>query len=294
MAKWQRRSGIMLAYPFDLGRVRRNFTPPLLVQPKLNGERCRVLIDKEGKVTLLSSEENAIISMPHIVEAFQKTKLRAIELDGELYNHTWSLQKIHSAVSRKNNLHDDHGEIEFHCFDLILDGVHQWERLNLLYRAVKCLFPKGSPLKVIETTPCGAVEEAEALLNIYMEEGYEGIIIREHRALYQRKRVTTMLKWKPRKSDCYAIVGYKEEIDQHGEPKNALGAIICETDGETFAIGSGPLLTREVRENLWQDRDALIGQYAVIRYPELTDRGIPSHPVVVEISPVYVEDNYDD
>ena len=49
-----RRKGIMLCAPLEEKRLLR-WTPPYLVQPKLNGERCRAIHTPEGYI-LVSSE----------------------------------------------------------------------------------------------------------------------------------------------------------------------------------------------------------------------------------------------
>jgi len=287
MALWTKRTGIMLAYPFNENRLRKNFCVPYLVQPKLNGERCRILVNKSNDVTLLSSEENEITSMPHIVQAVQEAQLGSLELDGELYCPGWSLQKIHSAVSRKNKLHDEYKDVSFNLFDLVIEN-DQFTRLSLIYDHLAPYFE--DPLRVVETTPCTNLAMIEALLVDYMKEGYEGIIIRDPRAPYVRRRATTMLKWKPRKHDCYMIVAANEEVDQYGVPKNTLGSLTLTSDGEEFNAGSG-MLTHAQRAKYWDLRNTLPGQYALIKYPELTARGIPSHPVLIEISSTYKDDN---
>ena len=68
MSIWVKRKGIMLCYPFEEKRLNK-WAPPYLVQPKLDGERMRAILDTEGKCTLLSSEENEIISSPKHAEA---------------------------------------------------------------------------------------------------------------------------------------------------------------------------------------------------------------------------------
>lgn len=299
MSLWQRREGIQLAYPFDKrrliggGRVRL-WNTPWIVQPKLNGERCRVECSGEN-VTLWSSECNEIPLLPHITEFFQRANFPSIELDGELYCHGMPRQEIRSRVSRTRELHPDHTSIQFHCFDVIEETQDQFSRICRLYDLKDVLDAEGlldERLQFIESTPCTKMEEIEALLMHYYANRYEGIIVREPHALYQRKRVNTMMKWKPRKTDSYPIVGYKEEIDKDGNPKGALGAIICETDGQRFAIGSGTFLTRSVREELFRDPDSFINKFATCRYPELTQRGVPDHPVLIDITDERMD--YDD
>src|SRR5574343_213913 len=118
-----RRANIMLCYPFEEKRLNRWGVSHVIVQPKLDGERCRAIITN-GQVQLLSSEMNEIFSVPHITEElsyiFKDTK---IELDGELYCHGMDFPSIHSIVSRKENLHSDYSKIQFHIFDTIQDGM---------------------------------------------------------------------------------------------------------------------------------------------------------------------------
>ena len=46
-----KREGIMLAYPFDRKRLDK-YTSPLIIQPKLNGDRCRAVIDAQVRDVL--------------------------------------------------------------------------------------------------------------------------------------------------------------------------------------------------------------------------------------------------
>ena len=123
-----KRTGVMLAYPFEEKRLAK-WEPPYFVQPKLDGERCRIIV-QNGVVLMLSSTEEIITSCPHIAQRALE-KLPAGEYDGELYRHGWSFEEIHSVVSRRVNLHPDHEQIQFHCFDLI-ENAQQLVRLSYL------------------------------------------------------------------------------------------------------------------------------------------------------------------
>jgi hypothetical protein len=93
-----------------------------------------------------------------------------------------------------------------------------------------------------------------------------------------------MMKWKPRKSDYYIITGFEEEISIHGEAKGTLGALWLTSDnGEAFKVGSGTLLTRYNRVNLWNNKESLIGKIAQVKYQHLTDRRVPRFPVLIDI-----------
>jgi ATP-dependent DNA ligase len=277
----------MLCYPFEAKRLLKWNMPLVHTQPKLDGERCRAIL-YDNTVTLLSSEENTIISVPHINEALLQTGLNNIELDGELYIHGMSFEGIHSIVSRKENIHPSFESMEYHIFD-IAHGANQFMRLRLLKELESSLKP---PLRVVPTSTVDAREEkiVEQML-FYNKQGYEGIIVRNPAGLYVRRRSTEIMKFKPRKTDSYKIIGFEEEISIDGIPKNALGALILQSDqNQVFKVGSGNFLTRDRREELWQNRTTLIGQTAEIAYQALTDRKVPRFPVLMNVLSIQKEE----
>lgn len=279
--QWTKRTGIMLAYPFEEKRISK-WEPPYIIQPKLDGDRCRAIIDNLGICTLLSSEENIISSVPHINRALEELGLHDFEFDGELYTHNMSHQDIHSRVSRTTNLHPDFESIEYHIFDYVGEDI-QGQRLYDLMRFLPKTHDKIRPVR------SHLAYSFNDILDIYdkiIRDGYEGIIIRNAYAPYLRKRVTSMMKFKPRSSDLYTIIGAEEEVDQYGTPKNSLGAFILRSDeGTQFKVGTGPYLTRDARFELWKKREDIIGHIAEVAYQHLTERRVPRFPVLMTIHP---------
>jgi ATP-dependent DNA ligase len=290
MSTWQRRSGIMLAYPFDQERLtgsksgrKTQWQKPWLVQPKFNGERVRAEVYKKN-ACLWSSEENVINSLPHINRFLESLNLDFdFELDSEGYRHGMSKQDIGSIIGRTKNIHPNHEVIQLHAFDLITDAP-QLQRIEWLFKI--CQAMGAQDLIVPCPTDCVTdMDKLGQLLMYWIDQRYEGIIVREPGETYQTKRVTSMMKWKPRKSDSYLIVGYSEECDVEGEPKDTLGSFLCQDDrGEQFNVGSGTYFTASRRQELWDRRNTLPGMYASVKYPELTNRGIPNHPVIFDLT----------
>lgn len=274
------RTGIMLCYPFEEKRLAK-WQAPYIIQPKLDGDRCRACIDSEGKCVLLSSEENIISSVPHINKALEALHLHNVEFDGELYVHGAPHSDIHSIVSRNVNLHPDYSLMEYHIFDIIQEGP-MLERYSNLADMEPCI---KHPLYLVSTEFVHDVSGIMHFADMMSEQQYEGFVVRDINGLYIRKRSTQLMKFKPRKEDIYEIVGYAEEIDKNGVPKNTLGALVCRgDDGTRFNVGSGSLLTREARINLWQDKENIIGKYAHVKYQHITTVGhVPRFPVVVGI-----------
>lgn len=275
-----KREGIMLCYPFEEKRLAK-WPKPWIVQPKLDGDRCRALIDGSGNSTLLSSEQNVIDYVPHINSAIEHSGLRNVELDGELYRHGMLHQDIHSIVSRKRNIHEDFMEIELHVFDIV-SLEPQTDRLLQLRKLIMSL-PEDSPIRLVPFRPVMSLEEIMTYAEAQEMDGYEGFIVRNAYTSYVRKRSTNMMKFKPRKDDYYVIVDTVEEMSIHGEPKNALGAFVCKSDEVTFRVGSGKLLTRNKREELWRNRQWCIGKLLHVKYQHLTKDRSPRFPVAVEI-----------
>ena len=281
-SRWIRRSGILLCYPFENKRLLK-WKPPYLVQPKLDGERMRAILDSNGRCNLLSSEENEIISLPHIKDTLERSNLRNIELDGEAYLHGLTFEDIHSIVSRKVNIHSEYWRMDYHIFDII-NSDPQLKRLADLSSMFETELNQTC-LKLVPTYDTHYIEEIMELKEEFSLQGYEGIIVRNFMAPYIRRRSTNVMKFKPKKRDYYTIIGFQEEIDQYEVPKGRLGAFICVgDDGTEFNVGSGSALTHENRQLYWDNREDLIGSTVLVEYQHLTPgRGAPRFPVLVEV-----------
>lgn len=280
MAEWQRWKGIMKCYPFEEKRLAK-WSPPYILQPKYDGVRCRAVPTETGYL-LLSSEENIIFSVPHINEMFDKlfnTALIKPELDGELYCHGKSFEEIVSITSRTQNLHSDRECIKFHLFDICDERMIQYQR----QAEVNKFANRSEDLVVAPYWLCSSLDDITRVYDVLVNEGYEGIIVREMNNYYVRRRSTQVMKFKPKKEDEYEIVGFQEEISKDGEPKNTLGALICRSGDENlFNVGTG--FSDERRKQLWEGRDLIKGQVAIVKYQHLTNgKQVPRFPVFVEI-----------
>jgi ATP-dependent DNA ligase len=291
------RSGIQLCVPFEERRLAR-WDPPFLVQPKLDGERCRAIFSGPDNVgyRLLSSEQNEFRSVPHINEALNKlwrsTGLTA-ELDGELYCHGMPFNELHARVGRTVNFHPDFQSVEFHVFDLV-DERPQFERTAEL-----CTKHFDLPLRLVRSEIANSLDDILEIYNSFIAQNYEGIIVRHIEALYERKRSTWIMKFKPKRSDWYMVCGYSVEIDKNKELKPGnLGRIICAGNENSnplmigeyppgikvpngyFSVGSG--LTRDQRQRYWRERETLPGLLCHVQYQH-TLKNVPRFPVFMEL-----------
>lgn len=269
-----KRQGIMLCYPFEEKRLLK-WEPPFIVQPKLDGERCRALCSG-NEVTLLTSECNILQTVPHINNALRN--LGNYEFDGELYCHGMGFEEIHSIVSSQRvSLHEDYKRIQFHIFDIVIAAPQHKRNVSLMF------FNFSNPITLVPSYRAETLDDVMRIYDRILSRGYEGIIVRNINNQYKRSRSTGMMKFKPKKFDVYKIVDWKEEIDKNGNPKNRLGALICVgSDGNEFSVGSG--LNDELREGLWKSRGYLPGKFVKVQYQHLSSgRKVPRFPVFVEI-----------
>jgi hypothetical protein len=121
------------------------------------------------------------------------------------------------------------------------------------------------------------------LSRYYVEQGYEGIIIRHPKAYYTEGKSSNILKYKLSKTYPFRIVGYFEAISKDGDPKDMLGGLqVVDSKGLVFKTGAGRL-THGERVSLWHGRDNLIGKIAIVKYPCLSDRGVPLEPILMGV-----------
>jgi len=272
------RTNIMLCYPFEEKRF--NKWGQTIIQPKLDGFRCRALI-KQDRVDLLSSEENSFnFAVPHIAEKIYQYRdtfhaSGIFELDGELYNHTMPFEKIFSICNRTVNKHEDAELMQFHIFDHVCENTPFINRLYSLYYILNDI--RDPWLVPVDNLRVTTIEDIERGLSIVTRNGYEGIIARNPDYPYQRKRSTGIMKWKPKKQDKYEIVDLLEEHDKHGNPKGTLGAFVVTDGTNQFKVGTG--FTEDQRKAYWEMKDMAMGRSCIIQYQHITEKGVPRFPV---------------
>ena len=285
----KKREGIMLAYPLEEHRLitpKFGWEAPYIVQPKLDGERCRSLLVNDHS-TILSSTEELVTGVPHIAEAleFVRSQVELPELDGELYCHGKSFEDIHSIVSRKyaHTLHPDFKTIKYHIFDVITNGL-QIERTLALRDQINEVFSGCDFIEVVPSYIANNYEEVIKYYNEFIAAGYEGIIVREKTAPYIRRRSTFMLKFKEKRKDEYKVECFEEATTEDGERKGMVGAIWCIDEmGTKFKVGAGKL-THQERRRLWKGVWPDEGYVCKVGYQNLTAKAkVPRHGLCITL-----------
>jgi len=284
MAERPKREGVMLAYPVDSGRIAR-LGPTFFVQPKINGERCRTE-EFKGEPVLLSSYGNEFQFLDHIKDAIKDVwrAFGAVPFDGEIYKHGWPRERIDSALRRTVNISSEVTSLEYHIFDIATEdpGPDQAARFWILDNlSSRSIF--APPLHFVRPGTAD-FDTWRIAAQEYVDQGYEGIILRAMFTPYAPKRSVSMLKYKPTEIDEYEIVALKEAIDKNGYPKDTLGSFLVKTsDDDVFYVGAGKL-THPERDAIWKDRDNLPGRILIVKHEKITTSGgVPICAVAVEV-----------
>jgi len=236
------------------------------MQRKLNGHRCTV-VRQNGTVMAYSTGGKLILSIEHILSSINISEGQKI--DGELYIHGLSLQKISSMVRKQKEQSPD---LIFMMFDQILD-LPFIDRFNSI--------PNGRSNCCIlcETIQVKDFDHVKRLFIQFRREKYEGGILRHGKLGYKfGKNANRMYKIKKLDGEGY----YDEEFEVIRILSSVEGwaRLVCLTGkGAQFKVSchGNHYEKREVLEN----KENYIGKFVKIEFPEYTDAGIPSQPVAI-------------
>ena len=248
----------MLANKWD--DRKKYISTPFYVQPKLDG--IRLLVSSAGR---FSRTGKPVKGVDHLSQSLKPGEY----LDGECYAPNKTFEEITSMF--KMNPED----LEFHIFDYFdinkpdLTFEERIEKINIPRRGCH----------VVETMSVNNKSDVSKLHDKFVEMGYEGIMIRDRKSIYEiGKRSNYLLKFKTFQTEEYEIIGAKTG---HGRDANAV-VWLCKTeDGNEFT--ARPEGTIENREYMYTNRDVYIGKMLTVRFQNLTDIGVPRFPVGVAI-----------
>lgn len=246
-------------------------------QPKLDGIRC--IARRNG---LWSRSGKEIVAVPHIVEELRVffEKYPDAILDGELYNHDLrdDFNKITSLVRKtKPTLHDFEEAkalVEYHVYDMIVvpdDAALFIDRWQWFYNQGfdQCV-------KVVKTTAIGDIENMDVAYGEYLQDGYEGQMIRKNTQYEQNKRSKSLIKRKEFLTDEFAVIAVEEgKGNWAGHIKRF---VLTLPGGPQF--GAGVRGTQDVMKAMFESND--VPTWATLRYFTPTPDGIPRFPVVID------------
>jgi DNA ligase-1 len=268
------------------------------VQPKLDGVRAIIKKDNNN-ITIYSKNGLELYNLNHIKSdliMFFGSVPENIVFDGELYTNNLLFNKINGFVRRKEGLTDTEKreikKIKFHmfdCFDLKNDKwsfktryryiKELFDRYNFVYETHNSLYLQN--LILVKTISVLNEQQIYDYNNEFVNDGYEGIIIRNGKGYYKNNkcRSNDLQKYKLFKDDEFKIVGF-EEGTGHDE-----GTVIwiCQINTKNTTFRVRPIGTIEARQQLYVDGLQYIDKMLTVRFQEYSEDGVPRFPVGLRI-----------
>lgn len=238
------------------------------LEVKLDGVRVLAVVTQNG-TTLYSRNGRVFENFPHIQAAIEENR-RAFQLthpfvlDGEVVGA--SFQKLMRQARRKGDA--DTADMVYHIFDIIPlrafeEGHHnqqQSRRLEILELARTTLMSTNC-LRVmdgieVDLDTAAGQDQLRRYSRDAVEQGFEGIMIKDLDAPYQCKRSSFWMKWKPTITVDLRIVAFEEGT---GRNQSRLGAFVCEGEdnGRRINVNVGSGFTDSDRSEFWARRDQL-------------------------------------
>lgn len=232
---------------FDL-KDGKHITYPCYYQPKLDGIRCNAMF-VDGEIQLLSRQGKAFTALNHIADHLSNCKAfdEHIILDGELYIHDEEFQELVGSIKR-DTPNSESKKVQYHIYDVFSmkkPDLHFEERLA---------FKTGSivPNDIIKLVKTGKVNEKKDVsdfLSLYVNKGYEGIMLRNKLGAYKVDgRSKDLQKVKQFIEMEFEIIG----AEQNKGKMNKQCSFVCITkDGAEFKVK--PEGDELLREKYWSD-----------------------------------------
>ncbi len=279
----------MLAGEADLEKL--HF--PFLASAKLDGIRAIV---REGVVF---SRSNKPIPNGFVQRAFSHLE----HFDGELIvGDPRSKSAYRDTVSHVMSHDKAEYDLRFYVFDHVRNPGDQYTIRRKLLKAGMNHSTKLNNTAVLEH-PQHVITCIDTLLTFeekMLNEGYEGLILRNCEGLYKYGRSTVkegyLLKLKRFVDDEAVVIGFEERMHNGNEAttnelgrtkrsshqagktgRGDLGALVCRFRDIEFNIGTG--FDDNERAAIWKDKDNYLGRIAKFKHFTVGVKDAPRHPV---------------
>lgn len=264
----------MLAWnkSFDICKVKL----PCLVSFKFDGIRC---LTEHGK---LQSRSGKPIPNKFINEILGTYDLHG--MDGEL-TVKGDFNTVQSAVMSVEGRPD----FTYRVFDK--HNVHAaFHSRVCMYKDEISSHSYAPRVKAVDQVFCYKHSDILEYYERALDEGHEGIIIKDPYGFYKHGRSTfnegLMLKLKPRE-DCEGVIIECRELEHNCDTDckkkanlyggGVLGSFVLDYEGKEVKVGSG--FSDKDRDLYWNMRDNLLGKKVCFSHFGLSAKGIPRQPI---------------
>lgn len=277
---------LQLAEEVDLTEL----TFPIFAEPKYDGMRILFFVTPEGKVTACSRGAKTYDHLEFIGKQLFETYGSGI-FDGEMLAKNWG-ETITFVKTKPESQSTEmkeriKSELYFYLFDRLPYSVDMPKSYDVPYdERIKTLYSTGTKdpnIQKIIPTLIHNHDELEAFYQLQLEQGFEGVMLKDPKAFYEASRNRNWQKLKPVQTRDGVIISVLEGTSPNTIGKMGRMRVRFEDGVETF-VGTG--FTFEDREKYWKMKDALIGQWCEIKdQADVTKVAVARFPVFVRMRP---------
>lgn len=270
---------------------------PWIAEPKFDGLRCLVVVNKDGHATAYSRNGKPLWNMESILGEIEDdvyegevhytvSTFSGLVLDGEVYTQDWNLSM--GIVKRSTQTHPDQDKLRYHVWDCLI--LKEWKDGKSTVsdddRKHRLRFLETS--KYVKIVPGTIVNNQEELENAYQKllaDGYEGTILKNPKGIYECGRKSpNWLKVKPwSDADLTVVRSYPGEGKHIGRIGGLVLKGVAEWNGRAYEVQTevGTGFTDEERSFFQglEESGTLAGKIVEIKFQDITVEGACRFPV---------------
>lgn len=283
----------MLAKQVDKVTSTKIFDKVWLGSRKIDGLRALIYMGTDGK--LHTSSRGAmnydaamyqIITNPTLIKLFKENP--GLIMDGECYHHGYTLQQLNS-IARTQKTAVDYDILQFYWYDIVDTNStfdERWaymqdlkDEYNFGFDPEKEFDREELRIQFVPQVEVSGYNNMIKLHNDYVEEGWEGLVIRDPDKVYKPNgRTNDMIKIKVYKSDEFLITGY--ELGLRGNEDMVF--TLTTKEGKPFkAKPHGDRAQKDWYVNNFNSE--CLNHYATVKYFYMSDDNVPLQPSVSNI-----------
>jgi len=264
---------VALAEKFEPEMV--NFeTEEWYVSRKLDGVRCIVVIDENGKVTSFSRQGKIFETLGKIEEFFSSYKVRGIVFDGEICmvdeKGDEDFQSIMKEIRRKDHTIQN---VKYKIFDcLSLTEFYNQRSIRKLSERLDTISHFDSIVEYLPQERIRDIKHFQEWIDMANEGGWEGVMLRKNVG-YKGKRSKDLLKAKKFHDAEYVVEGItfgpiRRLVEGQEVTETMTSQIMIKHKGFEVGVGSG--FSMEQRMEFHQDPSKIVGKTITVQYFEET------------------------
>jgi len=284
----------MLAKQVDKVTNTKIFDKEWYASRKIDGLRCLIYMGDDGNLHTASrgamnydAAMSDILEHPDLIQLFKENP--GLIMDGECYHHGYTLQQLNS-VARTQKTAIDYGVLQFYWYDIVDTNSTFEERWAYMQDLVDVLnktqfivfdpereFKNGElRIQLVPQILISGYDNMLYLHNNYVEEGWEGLVVRDPDKVYRPNgRTNDMIKIKCYKSEEFLITGY--ELGLRGNEDMVFTLVTKE--GKPFkAKPHGDRAQKDWYVNNFDSE--CLNHYATVKYFYMSDDNVPLQPSV--------------